>query len=690
MKLAELIIELSTNTASLKKSFDESLAMANSFASSLKSVLGAALPSLSVAGLAAGLKQVVEDTVKAGEEIHKLSNVTGLSAEALSGLKVVASESGESLESLGGVLARAGKNLEQAFIKPGSEAGKVLHALFTNAEVESLKLATPEQRIEALARKIFGLSDAEERDFAASAMFGRGWMANEETLRKLAMEGFAVAEAKADLFNMTLDPEGVAKLHAFDQMLKTTSLSIQGLTQSAGLFVASMWSDAFPGLLAMNEQLDKMEAHGGVLPTDFIKGMGDLKLSADALKAVPSIKVTGSKSFTDLMAEGNAKKPKTDVLAEIIEREKDEISSLGILDKAHRAIQESYQRTLREIEKQVKAGGSLKESYTAQGLALDIYNKKLLEYMESAIKIPKLPKWGEEFAAAGGATPIDFTKKMIPPMAAFDLGAPTAKDLQLTIDQVAALGQGLDRNRAYQHALSLETNLSAESFKKLAAAFHGWTEEAIAADPAGQRLIAYLTRLDKLGIDMSFGERFTSNLEEMKIAGDDFGAHLADTFTHAIDSFQNDLARFIVTGQGGFKQLFDSLAEDIIKSGLQKMTANLITASGVGKGGSPSSPVASSLPAFVIPFIGKAGGGDVSANDMYMVGEKGPELFSPGRSGTVLPNNILGGGTYIDARGADAGVEHRVSRAMSVAAIAQRTYGMVSNYDFSRRGGSIT
>ena len=40
-----------------------------------------------------------------------------------------------------------------------------------------------------------------------------------------------------------------------------------------------------------------------------------------------------------------------------------------------------------------------------------------------------------------------------------------------------------------------------------------------------------------------------------------------------------------------------------------------------------------------------ASGGPAMANTPYIVGEKGPELFMPGRSGTVIPNDALGGGT---------------------------------------------
>jgi uncharacterized phage infection (PIP) family protein YhgE len=40
----------------------------------------------------------------------------------------------------------------------------------------------------------------------------------------------------------------------------------------------------------------------------------------------------------------------------------------------------------------------------------------------------------------------------------------------------------------------------------------------------------------------------------------------------------------------------------------------------------------------------RAGGGDVSNGSTYLVGEKGPELFTPKGSGTIIPNHKLGGG----------------------------------------------
>jgi hypothetical protein len=39
----------------------------------------------------------------------------------------------------------------------------------------------------------------------------------------------------------------------------------------------------------------------------------------------------------------------------------------------------------------------------------------------------------------------------------------------------------------------------------------------------------------------------------------------------------------------------------------------------------------------------RAGGGPVSGGRAYLVGERGPELFAPARSGLIIPNHALGG-----------------------------------------------
>lgn len=67
---------------------------------------------------------------------------------------------------------------------------------------------------------------------------------------------------------------------------------------------------------------------------------------------------------------------------------------------------------------------------------------------------------------------------------------------------------------------------------------------------------------------------------------------------------------------------------------------------------------------------GKAAGGPVSASTSYIVGENGPELFTPSQAGRIIPNHAVGasgggGNTYvIDARGTDESVVSRLASVM--------------------------
>jgi tape measure domain-containing protein len=86
----------------------------------------------------------------------------------------------------------------------------------------------------------------------------------------------------------------------------------------------------------------------------------------------------------------------------------------------------------------------------------------------------------------------------------------------------------------------------------------------------------------------------------------------------------------------------------------------------------------------------RAEGGPVTAGQPYIVGERGPEWFVPRQSGVVLPNGVAPAGTTIqqtiniDARGADAGVEARLR--LLAGQIARQASAMT--LDAIRRGGA--
>jgi hypothetical protein len=90
----------------------------------------------------------------------------------------------------------------------------------------------------------------------------------------------------------------------------------------------------------------------------------------------------------------------------------------------------------------------------------------------------------------------------------------------------------------------------------------------------------------------------------------------------------------------------------------------------------------------------RANGGPVSANRQYIVGEKGPELFMSGSSGSIVPNNALGGNsgggvTINQTINISTGVQQ------TVRAEIQQLLPQISNaaknavVDAKRRGGSF-
>lgn len=113
-----------------------------------------------------------------------------------------------------------------------------------------------------------------------------------------------------------------------------------------------------------------------------------------------------------------------------------------------------------------------------------------------------------------------------------------------------------------------------------------------------------------------------------------------------------------------FRNMFNSIVDHFIKSAAQ-MAANQFQQGLLGmfggmlgggfkapapmKSGFMGTGIPSVLPkgSFGISSITRAAGGPVKGGGSYIVGERGPEMFSPGVSGTITPNHALGGSTTV-------------------------------------------
>jgi len=134
--------------------------------------------------------------------------------------------------------------------------------------------------------------------------------------------------------------------------------------------------------------------------------------------------------------------------------------------------------------------------------------------------------------------------------------------------------------------------------------------------------------------------------------------------TTLVVSSAEKLKETLVTDLGeGIKGLIrgTSTLNDVLSNVLNKMidaAFNMALFGNVGGGFMPGLGILGS--------IFRADGGPVKAGGSYIVGERGPELFSPGASGMITPNHALGGSTNVvvnvDASGSSVDGDEQNSR----------------------------
>jgi len=137
----------------------------------------------------------------------------------------------------------------------------------------------------------------------------------------------------------------------------------------------------------------------------------------------------------------------------------------------------------------------------------------------------------------------------------------------------------------------------------------------------GQELILLQNgnfELKKQGLQMKENQKDAERIKGIfREIGNDIATGISDALVDAIQGTRSlgEAARAIV----------NDLASSLLRLGVN----TLLKRTGIG--------LFANLP-------GLANGGRASAGRSYLVGERGPEIFTPKSSGTVIPNNMIGGG----------------------------------------------
>jgi hypothetical protein len=164
-------------------------------------------------------------------------------------------------------------------------------------------------------------------------------------------------------------------------------------------------------------------------------------------------------------------------------------------------------------------------------------------------------------------------------------------------------------------------------------------------------------------------DNLISASNQVKVAADSIGTAFGNTFKSLINgtaSAREAFAGFFQSIADSFANMAAQMITEYIKLQIIGLAKQFLDPIGsiFGAGGAPNlsgafgntGGLGSSQFGVGIPsLVGSRGvGGPIASSGAYLVGERGPELFMPGRSGTIVPNGGMGGANVtvnVDASG---------------------------------------
>jgi lambda family phage tail tape measure protein len=218
--------------------------------------------------------------------------------------------------------------------------------------------------------------------------------------------------------------------------------------------------------------------------------------------------------------------------------------------------------------------------------------------------------------------------------AMFDLGIKglhmRQEDVQLAKDLYE-----IESNRAEKmKAISRDTILDKESKAELLK-----TEQAIADE--AERLARARNQATKAvregtfeqGFGLAMGDYFRNATTELERG--------QQAFESVMGNMNAALDNFVRTGKISFKSLAQSIIQDIIAIQLKAQALSIFKSMG-GMGMFSSLFAPANAGGYSTSMAQFADGGEPPVGQASLVGERGPELFVPKSSGTIIPNNMLG------------------------------------------------
>lgn len=589
---------------------------ASRVASGISRTFGALGVGLSVTAFAGFIKGAID----AQDHLNDLSKTTQISVENLSGLSLAAKQSGSDLDGTAAAINKLavnmGKNAEK-FAALGISAKDPLAAFGQFADVFNQ------------------IDDPQKRAAVGAAALGKSWQDAVPLLAEGSKKMQEMIDKGKALSGVT--KESAARADEFNDRLNELGAKASGW----GVAVAD---PIVKGILKIVDALNKEFSIAPGSVGYFILTGGDISAPVQQGSRDTGIRKIGSNELIPPAPVTPPPKPSKRAIDDFIGN-----ASSAAVDKAKQA----YDSLIKSIREKISVqDAELNSTFKITDAAKE-YAKFLSNVVDGTLKLsPKqltnlAPMWDE------------FLRKADELQAKQRDIATNAARLQ-----IGDLQQGFSGSNA---GLADAQKIMSESARRLADSLRSVDEQGrhtgdvfrnlfndgkIDADQY-QQLIKELTgALDKQKGTVAALEAAQQELNSswaygankaLQIYLDDVtnvAKQTEDLFTRAFGGMEDALVNFVKTGKLDFKSLADSIISDLIRIQIRQ---------------SITAPLAKAIDGFNVGDFfsglfggGKASGGSVDSRKYYLVGENGPELFAPGRSGSIIPNkSAFGGGGMV-------------------------------------------
>jgi len=548
-----------------------------------------------VAAITAATAKLAADfkgAIDTGDQLNKLSQKTGIAVEKLSELAYAGDLADINLESLATGIKKLSVNMAEAATNTNSKAAEAFKALGVAVKDSNGNLRSSDAVMADLADRFASMKDGAGKTALAIAILGKAG-ADLIPFFNMGSRGMAEMADEAKKLRLVMTGETAKAAEEFNDNMRKLTLSSSALGRSIA-------ADLLPEMARFLGLVVEARKEGAGLFSSLAIAIRSPEANAP-LDELRERAATLQGRISDATAPGGFN-IKTRVSA----------------DRAELAI----------LQKQIAERLKEANNFGPPSLPAVKAEAPLMKDGDSeASKAEKRKRLARPFDPEG-----DFWAKL--DQAQFDAGKKAAIESERAAQKETEATERLRQNYINLADPLQKYRVQLDEINKLRADGKLSAEQALEAEWQVNEAMDE-TAKKMMGIK----EVGTDTFAELTAAVQGWGRQFTDT-----------LADMVMTGKANFGDLANSIVRDLVRIQIQKNITTPLVNAGTGildkifSGGSSGADSFDWMPSYGGE---RAGGGNVDPSKFYLVGENGPELFSPGASGSIIPNNAIGGGSSL-------------------------------------------